>query len=54
LPFLVSPGEEILVTLQFTPGGEEFDQHATLYVEEETGFRPLEITVKGAIQEPAL
>jgi hypothetical protein len=52
LPFLVSPGEEILVSLQFTPDGEEFEQHATIYVEEETGFRPLEITVKGVAQEP--
>jgi hypothetical protein len=53
LPVLVPPGSEIIVTLQFTPDDEEFEQHATIYVEEEMGLRPLEITVKSAAQETA-
>jgi hypothetical protein len=52
-PLAVPPSGKIVVTLQFTPGGEEFEQHATIYVEETVGFRPLEITVKSAQREPA-
>lgn len=53
LPFVVPPGGEILVTLQFTPDGDQFEQHAAIYVEEENGLRALEITAKSAPQGSA-
>lgn len=40
-----------MAEFEFTPIGAEFEQHATIYVEEETGIRSMEITVKSAPSE---
>ena len=40
-----------MAEFEFTPSGEVFEQHATIYVEEETGIRSMEITVKSALRE---
>lgn len=53
LPATVPPGSEIIATLTFTPVSEEFELHATIYVEEATGIRTLEITAKSVPKESA-
>lgn len=45
---MVAPRSEITALLEFTPIGEGFEQHATIYVEEAAGIRSLEITVTSA------
>ena len=53
-PFLVPPGDEILVTVELIPGSEEFERQATIYVEKPKGIRRLELTINGVAQGSAL
>ncbi|MGH7170494.1 MAG: hypothetical protein ACRELG_09485 [Gemmataceae bacterium] len=48
LPIAIPPGDEIIVMLSIESNGAEFERHATIYVEEVTGIRSLDITVKTA------
>lgn len=49
---VVSPGGEITATLHFVPQDENFEQEATIYVEESTGIRLMKIKAKSPPQEP--
>lgn len=53
LPAECSPGEEIVITLEFTPKFEEFEREIEIYVEEPTGIRAIKLTVKSALRESA-
>lgn len=50
---VVPPGGEITATLEFVPREEDFEQEATIYVEEAAGIRMLKITAKSPSHEPA-
>ena len=49
---VVPPGTELTATLVFEPFDDEFEQTATIYVEESAGLRLLKIKAKSATQEP--
>lgn len=53
VPPPVPAGGEITATLRFAPQDENFEQEATIYVEESTGIRLLKIKAKSPPQEPA-
>ena len=53
LPAEYSPGEEVIVTLEFTPQIEQFEQEIEIYVEEPEGIRQIKATVKSIPQRPA-
>jgi hypothetical protein len=50
---VVPPGGEITAILTFAPRDEDFEQEATIYVEEAAGLRLLKIKAKSPPQEPA-
>jgi hypothetical protein len=50
---VVPSGGEITATLIVTPSDADFEQEATIYVEEAAGIRLLKIKAKSAPQEPA-
>lgn len=54
LPAVCSPGEEVVVSLEFVPEDEEFEREVEVYVEEPTGIRTIKVTVKSAPRESAL
>jgi hypothetical protein len=54
LPAVCSPGEEVVVTLEFVPDDEEFKRELDIYLEEATGLRTIKVTVKSAPKESAL
>ena len=49
---IVPPGGKITATLMFIPRAEDFQQEATIYVEESAGIRLLKITAKSPSHEP--
>lgn len=49
----VSPGGKITAMLMLIPRAEDFEQEATIYVEESAGIRLLKITAKSPPHEPA-
>ncbi len=51
LPATFSPNQEVVVSLEFAPPGEDFQRHLELYVEEPAGSRAIALTVKSAPRE---
>lgn len=51
LPAAYSPGEEVVVTLEFTPQFKEFERYVNIYVEEPGGVRQITATVKSDLRE---
>jgi hypothetical protein len=49
---VVSPGGQVTATLIFEPADGDFEQKATIYVEESAGIRLLKIKAKSATPEP--
>lgn len=52
LPAECYPGEEMIITLDFTPRFTEFERTVELYVEEPTGIRTITLTVKSDPESP--
>ena len=50
---VVPAGGEVTATLLFVPDDEDFEQEATIYVEDSAGIRPLEIKARSPSKEPA-
>lgn len=48
---VVPPGGEVTATLGFVPDDEDFEQEATIYVEESTGIGVLRIKAKSPLRE---
>lgn len=49
---VVPPGGKITATLMLIPRAEDFQQDATIYVEELAGIRALKITAKSPSHDP--